>query len=332
MSNITSKISLLFVISLGITESISSQSVQNVYATQEGNDILVNYTLETSFPCEVSLLLSYDNGVTWQGPLSDCTGDVGKNISGGQKQIKWNVLASREQLVGNGFQFKIKATGITIFEPEMIFVEGGTFQMGNNSSDSDAIPLHSVQLSSFSMGKYEVTQAQWKAVMGSNPSYFLGCDQCPVENVSWNDVQEFIIKLNHLTGKSFRLPTETEWEYAARGGRQSNGYTWSGSNEYREVAWIKDNSNDQTHAVGIKKSNELGIYDMSGNVWEWCADWYGFYNRYVQTNPKGPSSGDYRIFRGSGWNVSDSICSLSYRGRDYPKLRSHKIGFRLVLS
>ena len=163
----------------------------------------------------------------------------------------------------------------------MVYVAGGTFQMGDWSSGVlNEVPAHNVTLSSFYIGKYEVTQEQWQAVMGSNPSYFKGAKR-PVENVSWGDCQVFIRRLNLLTGKKFRLPTEAEWEYAARGGNKSRGYTCSGSNTIGVVAWSLSNSNDKTHEVATKAPNELGIYDMSGNVWEWCEDWYSssYYSR-----------------------------------------------------
>lgn len=175
---------------------------------------------------------------------------------------------------------------------DMVWVEGGTFRMGATSEQgSDAWggekPVHSVTLSGYYIGKTEVTQALWKAVMGSNPSEFKG-DNLPVEQVSWDDCQEFIRKLNSLTGQHFRLPTEAEWEFACRGGNNSCGYKYSGSNDIDNVAWYFDNSGHKTHPVGTKAQNELGIYDMSGNVWEWCSDWYGNYSSGAQTNPKGP--------------------------------------------
>ena len=145
-------------------------------------------------------------------------------------------------------------------------------QQDGNSNEQ---PVHKVKLSNFEMGKYPITQAQWEAVMGANPSRFNTCDQCPVEKISWNDVQEFIEKLNEkYPGKNYRLPTEAEWEYAARGGNESKGNLYSGSSELGSVGWFSDNSNNKTHPVGKKQPNELGIYDMSGNVWEWCHDWY----------------------------------------------------------
>jgi formylglycine-generating enzyme required for sulfatase activity len=214
---------------------------------------------------------------------------------------------------------------------EMIFVEGGTFQMGSDSGDPDEKPLHTVTLSAFNIGKYEVTQAQWTAVMGDNPSNFRGCENCPVEWVSWFDVQRYISKLNIQTGKNYRLPTEAEWEYAAKGGKSSKGYNYSGSNDLNSVAWNKDNSGSKTHAVGGKQANELGVYDMTGNVWEWCSDWYGTYSSNSETNPKGASEGQYRVLRGGSWSNYADYCRTADRIRNDPDHRTYNNGFRLVL-
>lgn len=219
----------------------------------------------------------------------------------------------------------------SLLKHEMVYVEGGTFQMGSDSGESDEKPVHSVTLSAFNIGKYEVTQAQWTAVMGNNPSSFSGCENCPVENVSWYDVQDFIRKLNAQTGKNYRLPTEAEWEYAARGGKQSRGYTYSGSNDLGSLAWNTDNSSSKTHAVGGKLANELDIYDMSGNVWEWCSDWYGAYNSYSETNPTGASSGQPRVLRGGSWNGSANYCRPAFRFWNNPDEWDYDYGFRLVL-
>ncbi len=211
-------------------------------------------------------------------------------------------------------------------------VAGGTFQMGSDDSEAwdDEKPVHSVTVSTFYMGETEVTQALWKAVMGSNPSYFKG-DNLPVESVSWNDCQEFIRKLNQLTGRSFRLPTEAEWEYAARGGSRSNGTKYAGSVSIDSVAWYGDNSGSKTHPVKGKSPNELGLYDMSGNVWEWCGDWYGDYGSGSQTNPKGPSAGSDRVLRGGGWGDYAGRCRVSRRNDYTPDSRGLDNGFRLVL-
>ena len=217
----------------------------------------------------------------------------------------------------------------------MVRVEGGTFTMGAKSEQgSDAYddekPTHQVTLSSFSIGKYEVTQEEWQAVMGSNPSNFNGA-KYPVESVSWDDCQTFIRKLNQMTGKSFRMPTEAEWEFAARGGNRSNHYKYSGSNNLSSVAWYGDNSGSKTHPVGQKSPNELGLYDMSGNVWEWCADRYGDYTSSAQTNPKGPSNGSYRVHRGGSWSSGARLCRVSCRNYLTPSLSCNFLGLRLAL-
>ena len=223
--------------------------------------------------------------------------------------------------------------GISI---DMVRVEAGTFTMGataemKNTEDSEK-PTHRVTLTNdYYIGKYEVTQALWQAVMGDDPSYFKG-DNLPVEAVTWDDCQEFIGKLNRITGKTFRLPTEAEWEYAARGGNKSRGYQYSGSNNPSNVAWYDDNSGDKTHAVGTKQPNELGIYDMSGNVWEWCQDWYETYSSSSQVNPTGANSGSCRVVRGVSWYNNARNCRLSLRGSNTPDFRSSNLGLRLVLS
>ena len=218
---------------------------------------------------------------------------------------------------------------------KMIYVEGGTFTMGATSEQgADAFsfekPAHNVTLSHYYIGKTEVTHALWEAVMGNNRSYYKG-DNLPVECVSWNDCQEFIKKLNSLTGENFRLPTEAEWEYAARGGSKSRGYKYSGSDNIDDVAWYGDNSGSKTHEVGTKSSNELGIYDMSGNVWEWCSDWYGSYRSNAQTNPKGPERGSRRVGRGGSWLSYAWYCRSSGRDNFAPG-DCYGIGFRLCLS
>ena len=216
----------------------------------------------------------------------------------------------------------------------MVYVSGGTFTMGSTSEQgSDAYdnekPPHSVTLSSYYICKYEVTQALWRAVMGSNPSNFKG-DNLPVKNVSWDDCQTFINRLNSYTGRNFRLPTEAEWEFAARGGNYSRHYEYSGSNKIDDVAWYSENSGHRTHPVGTKQPNELDLYDMSGNVWEWCSDWYGSYSSYSQNDPTGPNSGAFRVFRGGGWTYGARGCRSSYRNYITPDNRD--LGLRLVLS
>ena len=221
---------------------------------------------------------------------------------------------------------------------EMVYVEGGRFMMGAENSYDGEKPVHAVNLSSYWIGKYEVTRGLWIAVMGNDSSGNKSGYGYPVENVSWDDCQKFIKKLNAKTGLTFRLPREAEWEYAARGGRQSRGFLYSGSDNADEVAWHAGNSSlgfwkgRRTHPVGQKKPNELGLYDMSGNVWEWCQDWYGPYKDEAQTDPAGPASGRYRVLRGGSiWYVA-RYCRVSVRGVSAPGNRGDYCGLRLVLS
>lgn len=233
----------------------------------------------------------------------------------------------------------------------MVGVEGGTFSMGGTAEQGDdasssEFPVHQVTLSDFSIGQTPVTQRLWRAVMGKNPSYFSGDLSRPVEKVSWDDCQEFITKLNEMTGKKFRLPTEAEWEFAARGGTLSKGYKYSGSDVLEEVGWCSSNASKTTHPVGLKKANELGLYDMSGNVREWCYDWYGAYSysSTPQVNPTGPETGnvkyDDRVLRGGSWNYQATYCRVSARQgarqnraayEDAPAYPYNFIGLRLAM-
>ena len=247
------------------------------------------------------------------------TGLTGEVLEGAQPESKNRLIQ-----VGN-VQF------------EMVHVEGGTFRMGATEEQGrdawdNEKPVHRVTLSSYLIGKHEVPQALWEEVMGCNPSKNKQGGDYPVENVSWFDCQEFIGKLNARTGMRFRLPTEAEWEYAARGGDRSKGYKYAGSGNLDEVGWYGGNSGKHTHPVGEKKPNELGLYDMSGNVWEWCQDWYGDYSSEAQKNPTGPQSGYIRVLRGgSCWDRTRS-CRVSSRGDFVPGYGFDGSGLRLVLS
>ncbi|GBU22622.1 hypothetical protein R80B4_02533 [Fibrobacteres bacterium R8-0-B4] len=251
------------------------------------------------------------------------------------------VFETQTPPVTPGGNVSVTVNGYTF---EMVPVTGGTFTMGctgeqGGDCESDESPRHSVTLSGYYIGKYEVTQGLWRAVMGSLPSSLTSGygDNYPVYYVSWNAiVNDFIPKLNQLTGKTYRLPTEAEWEYAARGGSKSKGYKYSGSNTLGDVAWYWDNwgrSNDKTHEVGKKSPNELGIYDMSGNVYEWVSDRYGEYSSTAQTNPTGPTSGSARVIRGGSWYYCGAgYCRVSFRIDDNPDDGSgDDVGFRLVL-
>ena len=235
-------------------------------------------------------------------------------------------IASNEVMLSIGRTFKVNGVNF-----KMINVDGGTFQMGSTTGDSDEKPLHIVTLSDYYIGETEVTQELWMAVMGNNPSSFSGTN-LPVENVSWEDCQTFINKLNQLTGLLFRLPSEAEWEFAAIGGAKSEGYNYSGSNNITEAAWYNSNSYYRTQEVGKTISNELGIFDMSGNVKEWCQDWYGSYNNSEQTNPTGASSGSNRVERGGSWNDSPKNCRVRNRDYDNPAAKKNNVGLRIALS
>jgi formylglycine-generating enzyme required for sulfatase activity len=312
---------------------------------QIGKKVHVTYTIDKT--TDITLHLSTDAGVTYSEPLKQVSGDVGKNIPVGTHTIVWDVLAEKDKLAGDNIVFLVKAVsdqplfetvnGVTF---EMVFIEGGSFTMGCTSEqgidcNENENPSHNVTLSNYYIGKFEVTQALWHAVMGYNPSQFKGSNM-PVDNIYWNNIQDFIRKINSLTGHTYRLPTEAEWEYAARGGNKSKGYKYSGSNSIGEVAWYRNNTNGTTHPVGNKQPNELGIYDMSGNVWEWCQDWYGNYTSNSQPNPSGTLNGTERILRGGSWSIiNPSYCRVSYRNKSIPNAPDYifvlpSYGFRLV--
>ena len=292
----------------------------------------------------------------------DCSSSLGSQFS----TVKTQATNFISKLAGYGNDSKFTAIDIDnvdIFDSlsydEMVKVEGGTFTMGATAEqgsdyDSDELPTHQVTLSDYYIGKYEVTQQLWEYVMsfsgtcadgsamsayasdvwlGSDPSSSYGVgDYYPAYYVSYYDIVDiFLPRLNKITGRTYRLPTEAEWEFAARGGKQSKGYKYSGSDNIGVVAWYTGNSGGKTHQVGTKEPNELGIYDMSGNVWEWCGDWYGSYSSSAQTNPTGPSSGGFRVLRGGSWYHSARYCRVSFRDYYNPSGRGSDAGFRVVL-
>ena len=286
---------------------------------------------------------------------NDDSTDVAESRSDDDEATR--VISSMEGNARGGRDGDVQTFEVNGISFDMVLVKAGTFTMGATPEMKEPFdwekPAHKVTLTKdYYMGRTEVTQALWQAVMGSNPSHFKDLSgsqssfwqklwgskstekscNLPVEQVSWDDCQQFIKKLNALTGKNFRLPTEAEWEFAARGGNQSQHFQYSGSNNLDDVAWYEYNSNVKTHPVGTKQPNELGLYDMSGNVWEWCNDWYEDYSSDAQTDPKGPSNGSYRVFRGGGWGDVARDCRSSIRIGNAPDFSCIVLGLRLALS
>lgn len=222
---------------------------------------------------------------------------------------------------------------------ELVWVEGGTFTMGSNDARGvdkryeSTRPEHTVGVGGCYMGRYEVTQGQWRAVMGENPSHFTGNDSLPVEQVTWADAQRFVTLLSQLTGFLFRLPTEAEWEYAARGGNRADGQPYAGCdrNHLPEYAWFCVNSEGHTHPVGRLRPNVLGLYDMGGNVAEWCSDWMAPYMEAAQKDPRGPKEGDSRVLRGGHYNSTSPGCAVFDRGWYVPTGKTEYYGLRVAM-
>ena len=324
------KKTITFFLLLATYTILYAQQISDFKTRFTGCNVEVTYYLSTDKPVDIELQYSTDNGYIYQ-TCRTLNGDWQSQTSG-SKNITWECaedgIFTADVILKIGVKMPV--------EIEMVFVKGSNnFKMGcvveqGDACNPDEIPYFFVKLNDFNIGKYEVTQIQWMAIMNNNPSIFKG-DNLPVENVSWEDVQEFIRKLNAKTGKNYRLPTEAEWEYAAEGGIRRIGYKYSGSNQIDAVAWYSENSGGKTHPVGSKQANELGIHDMSGNVWEWCSDWYGAYSSANKTNPIGPSTGQGRVSRGGGWYLDEEYCRSTRRNSDLPHSRYGNLGFRLVL-
>ena len=328
---------------------ISAQQVTNASFTQKGKQVEITYTLDRK--ADIEVFVSTDGGKTYGNALRAVKGDVGAEVAPGSKRLIWSPLEEGDGIVSDNVVFKIvpDGGGIRVFTIngvtfKMVRVDGGSFTMGCDSEqDSECIdkeqPAHEVALQTFYIGQTEVTQALWYAVMGtdiaqqrdkanSNWHLYGEGDNYPMYYVSWQDCQDFIFRLNQLTGKRFVLPTEAQWEYAARGGNKSKNYIYSGSKNIDNVAWYDGN---KVHSVASKFPNELGIYDMSGNLWEWCADWYGVYSAESQSEPYGPATGGLRVYRGgSSWSPANN-CRVTYRGSYMPQNRYYILGFRLAL-
>ena len=325
--------------------NLLAQTVTNVVAKQVGDLVEITYDVDRS--AEVVLCFSADGGVTYDTIPKTLTGDIGF-VGPGHHRIAWHLLADNSEWDVPRARFKvlvrknreIRRFAVKDLNFDMILVEGGTFKMGATEEQGkkyeiDERPTHSVTLRDYYIGKIEVTQALWEVVMGSNPSMYKDANK-PVEMVSWNDCQTFIQKLNtllsgQLMGAHFALPTEAQWEYAARGGKKTQKNMYCGSNSINAVAWFDGNSASITHSVAGKDANELGIHDMSGNVSEWCQDRYGAYSSSAQDNPEGKASGESRVYRGGSWFNLAKHCRVSSRKFATPGARFSDIGLRLVL-
>lgn len=300
----------------------AAERIQNARTFQQGNRVMIEYDLTGDKPAEVRVSLKA-KGESFSADRLHLEGDYGKNVSPGRKRLVWNVLQDYPRGFSGEYVWDISAGGGGGSDPvtgmEFVAVPGGCFSPGGSQ----------VCLDAFSIGKYEVTQGQWWKVMGGNPSHFSSCgDDCPVEQVSWNDVQEFISKLNSRSDKNYRLPTEAEWHYACTSGGRNEEYC--GGSDIDAVAWYDGNSGSKTHRVGTKQPNGLGIYDMSGNVWEWVSDWHGSRYPSGSRDSQGPSSGSYRVYRGGSWSSRPANVRVSVRDAGAPGHCRSILGFRLV--
>jgi len=338
------KITLLFLFAILVIQTLSAQDnylqdAQNCFINGNYDCAVRNYRNYQLIGTEnVDTLISKAENCQKIRMLADAYFEDENLEKAKEHYLKLLVLNPRDPVAIERTEEKEVITDtIPDYKIEMVRVEGGIFVMGCTPDQGDCSnnekPAHKVTLNDFYIGKYEVTQQQWTAIMGNNPSRFKGEDN-PVETVSWYEVQEFIRILNKKTGKKYRLPTEAEWEYAARGGSQSKGYKYSGSNNPEDVAWFSGNSTKKTYPVGTKQANELDIYDMSGNVWEWCNDLYdsNYYPISPKRNPSGSDLGSKRVYRGGSWNLGDLFCRSAYRNSYSPDYKHASIGFRLVLN
>ena len=333
---------LTFVLYTAFTLTLSAQVISNARFIQNGNTIRIYYDLTKQ--TDVKIEFSQDGGAFYENlEGKSVTGDIGRSIAPGvDKCVVWDVLKDRSDLKSEKVCFRITSYDVSrrSFKVgdvsfDMVFVEGGKYTMGcggQNDCRAEERPAHKVTLDDYYIGECEVTQELWEAVMGVDRNYsHVSADNLPVDGVTWIDAQEFVLRLNQAIGETgFRLPTEAEWEYAARGGKKDRGFTHSGGNDVGWVAWYVDNSLGQPHPVRQKNPNALGVYDMNGNVWEWCEDWYGDYETSSQKNPQGPEGGVTRVLRGGSWHETPTFCRVCTRYSKPPSFRGLNIGLRLV--
>jgi formylglycine-generating enzyme required for sulfatase activity len=313
---------VLIVITSFVFASATAQTFKNVRVKQDGLSITVQYDMSGKLyrGDQVALTYSLDNGKTFS-VINDAEGDLGSNVLPGKNnEVNW-MLIDKDFIIGKIINFRMVTVPVG-----MVYVDGGQFKRTGIDEKKKEKTEHSIGLRSFLMDATEVTQREYRHVMGKYASDYTGCMECPVENVSWFDAVAYARKV----GK--RLPTEAEWEYAARGGAKGKvDQTYSGSNKIDDVAWYLANT-DSKQPVGRKRPNSIGLYDMSGNVWEWCADWY--HDDYFQIadpkNPKGPEYGTEKVVRGGSWFSNDVFCNVSRRYKLKPDYRDTNFGFRCV--
>lgn len=351
----TLRIYLMAAALLALGSTLDAATIKNLKTGQKDNRAFAEYDLigkpgEKETDIKVSLEVG---GEKYDSNKLSLSGDFGKGVRIGRgKIIYWDLLKD----MPTGFEGEIfwdlesltrigdpeslppaAQPGRNYIEPitstEFVLVPKGCFEMGDISSDTepDERPVHEVCLESFHIGKYEITQSQWQTIMGTNPSYFRQCGKsCPVENISWSDAGRFIKKLNSKTGKTFRLPTEAEWEYAAKSGGRHKRYSGT-EDSINTFGWHEEISSGAPHPVGQKMPNLFGIHDMSGNVAEWVQDWKGEYTAGPAKGPTGPGNGKYKVFRGGSWLDDSSNLRTTYRSELDPKARTNSIGLRLAL-
>lgn len=322
--------------------TLMAQQVSHVSFAYRNDTLRIAYSLDRR--ADICVRVAVDGG-RYTEPLANLQGAVGKDVAPGDSLVITAVgLPEIRGVEESELSFLVEVDdGALLVQVDsvrfrMMPVEGGSFTMGcthprgEKHTYADELPTHKVTLNSYYIGQYEVTQALWVAVMGENPSKFTGNDSLPVEQVSWNEVQIFIARLSQITGYRFRLPTEAEWEFAARGGNRTRHTAYPGvRNQLWECCWFGGNSDGHSHPVGRLKPNELGLYDMGGNVAEWCSDWMSHYSAQPQNCPQGPREGENRILRGGCFNSPTWGCSVFERSWYLPDYGYSFYGFRLAL-
>lgn len=322
--------------------AVSAQHITNQSFSLKGDTLTISYSLDKQADICVRVAIA---GGRYTEPLGGLTGAVGQGVKPGDSLLITAVaLPEIRGIAAEELSFLVEVDDgallvyVDSFAFRMMPVEGGSFTMGcthpkgEKHTYADELPTHKVTVNDFYIGQFEVTQGLWLAVMGENPSKWVGNDSLPVEQVSWNDVQIFIARLSQITGYRFRLPTEAEWEYAARGGKRSHGTPYPGTRSQAwETCWFVMNSKGHSHPVGQLKPNELGLYDMGGNVMEWCSDWMTAYTSQPQNCPQGPRTGENRILRGGCFNSISASCTVFERSWYLPDYGYSFHGFRLVL-